>query len=152
MTKLDFRLWRKPVYLLISIIFIFSLTQLIPGCSFFKALKEEEKILEGFQFGSNSFQHVAPGEYFGECSLPLKSARVRVVVVNQGRLSSIELLRHTHGPGKSGEGVIDSVLQKQSLDVDAITGATKSSLVVLKAIENAFSGKSCKGGNDGSSQ
>jgi len=34
--------------------------------------------------------------------------------------------------------IVDSVIENQSLDVDAISGATYSSKVILKAIENAL--------------
>ena len=40
--------------------------------------------------------------------------------------------------GKNGEKIIDQIINKQSLDVDAISGATQSSVTITKAVENAL--------------
>ena len=128
---------RKILLVLVVGLVAAALIQLIPGCGFFGKMKEEEQILSTYHFEQSAFHDLKDGEYFGECVLPLKSARVKVTVA-QGAIKQIDLLEHSHGPGKSGEGVIAAVISKQSLHVDAVSGATKSSLGVIKAIENAL--------------
>ena len=49
-----------------------------------------------------------------------------------------QLLEHQTGLGGKAEAIIDQVIQNQSLEVDAVSGATTSSKTILKAIENAL--------------
>lgn len=58
------------------------------------------------------------------------------VIMNNNRIISIDLLKHVCSPaGLKGEFVIKDVIETQSNVVDAVSGATASSLVILKAIE-----------------
>ena len=54
------------------------------------------------------------------------------------RISSIELVKHIHSRGSQAEAIIDKVIEAQSLDVDAISGSTYISMVILRAIEDAL--------------
>ena len=80
---------------------------------------------------------VADGEYIGEYDLKLVAARVRAVV-RDGRLERLEILEHRHGPGYGAEETADRIVEKQSLLVDAKSGATGSSTVIRKAAELAL--------------
>ena len=80
---------------------------------------------------------VRDGVYVGSQDDAPISARVRVEV-KSGRIDSIKVLKHSHGPGKGAEAIAGEVLAAQSLGVDAISGATLSSKVMLKAIERAL--------------
>ena len=51
---------------------------------------------------------------------------------------AIEVLKHSHGPGHGAGAIIDRVIAAQSLKVDAVSGASLSSKVMLKAIEKAL--------------
>lgn len=57
------------------------------------------------------------------------------------KIIAINILEHRNGMGSKAEAIINSVIQAQSLQVDAITGATGSSTVILKAIEDALDGR-----------
>jgi len=59
--------------------------------------------------------------------------------VSGGRLASVELLRHFNGQGEPAEAIVGKVVEAQSLGVDVVSGATHSSLTILKAVENALS-------------
>ena len=50
----------------------------------------------------------------------------------------IVLIEHKNERGAAAEEITDKVIAAQSLQVDTISGATSSSKVVLKAIENAL--------------
>lgn len=80
---------------------------------------------------------VADGEYEGEYDGGLVKARVRAVVSDH-RLASLVILKHDKGLGGKAESIVDDVITAQSLAVDAVTGATFSSKVILKATEIAL--------------
>ena len=77
------------------------------------------------------------GEYLGDYEVFPISVEVKVTVTNH-QMSDISILKHVNGQGGPAEGIIDTVLEKQSLEVDAVTGATYSSKVILKSIEDAL--------------
>lgn len=83
------------------------------------------------------FEKVRDGEYTGEYGGFFSLTRVRVVV-KDGTLLKIEILAHRHGPGYGAERLTEDIRGKQSLDVDAVSGATKSSRVLVKAVETAL--------------
>jgi uncharacterized protein with FMN-binding domain len=85
-------------------------------------------------------ESIADGEYTGRYTCGLVSARVSVTVQDH-RITGIEILDHVYKRGKPGEGVIDSVIREQRLDVDVISGATISSKVILNSIGYALKGK-----------
>jgi len=87
---------------------------------------------QAFEVGS-----VRDGSYEGKAFLLPVSARVRATV-SGGRIQSIDILKHFNGQGKPAEAIVPRVIEAQSLGVDVISGATHSSLTILKAIENAL--------------
>ncbi len=61
------------------------------------------------------------------------------VVVKERTIKDIKVLETRDDEyAKKAEAVIDRVLKAQSLKVDAITGATLTSKVLLKSVERAF--------------
>ena len=82
---------------------------------------------------------LADGVYTGSYSMFPVSAKVKVTVKGQ-RITGIELLEHDNGRGAPAEVIPGRVVEAQSLDVEAVSGATYSSKVILKAIENALEG------------
>lgn len=79
------------------------------------------------------------GTYLGSYSVFPVSAKVSVTVENH-KMIAIELIEHKNGQGAPAEAMPGKVLNAQSLQVDAVAGATYSSKVILKAIENALLG------------
>jgi uncharacterized protein with FMN-binding domain len=60
--------------------------------------------------------------------------RVKVAVgVAAGRITSFSILEHRNGRGKAAEALAPLVVERQSIALDAIAGATYSSKVILKA-------------------
>lgn len=60
------------------------------------------------------------------------------VTINNHAITKIELVKHVNGQGKPAEVITEKVIETQSLQVDVASGATYSSKVILKAIENAL--------------
>lgn len=81
---------------------------------------------------------IKDGSYEGSAKKFPVSVRVRTEVAG-GRIVSIEILKHFNGKGEAAERITDEVIAKQSVEVDAISGATHSSGVILKAIEASLS-------------
>ncbi len=103
---------------------------LITGCS------SPEEVKEGIS--TPDVSSIPDGTYQGRAFIfPVRvTAEVELL---DGRIASISLLRHFNGQGKAAEAVTEVVLRHQSLDVDVISGATQSSITILKALEDALS-------------
>ncbi len=82
------------------------------------------------------FTKLKDGDYLGSFSKEPVIVKLKLIVKDK-KVVDIVILEHINGLGQKGEKVIEDVLSKQSLDVDTISGATASSTVILKAIENA---------------
>lgn len=87
--------------------------------------------------GTVDINTVADGEYIGVCQNKILIAVVKVSVENH-EITDIEILEHKASYMKQAEAIAGEVCGGQSLEVDAISGATLTSDIVLKAIENAF--------------
>ena len=61
-----------------------------------------------------------------------------LVRVQDHIIKDIEITKHRHDKGAAAEKITEDVIRKQSLQVDVVTGATASSKIILKAIENAL--------------
>jgi len=111
----------------------------LESCAQFKAIEREAAVIKAMKIENVDLAAVADGEYEWNEDRLLDTARVRVSV-RGGRIESIVVLEHKHGPGKkrSAAGLADLVVARQSLDVDMVSGATSSSKVMLKAIESAL--------------
>ena len=96
-----------------------------------------KRTLKKVKINEVPISQVADGEYVGEAQIKPVSAKVNVQVEN-GKITDIEIKDHMTGLGKNGEKIIDHIINKQSLDVDAISGATQSSVTITKAVENAL--------------
>ena len=53
-------------------------------------------------------------------------------------LQNIRILEHKNGRGQAAEAIVDQMLAEQRVDVDAVSGATNSSKVLQKAVEQAL--------------
>lgn len=77
------------------------------------------------------------GKYTGEYNVNFISAKV-VVSIKDKKIENITLVEHKNERGKAAEKILDKVKEKNSIKVDAVSGATNSSKVILKAIEKAL--------------
>jgi uncharacterized protein with FMN-binding domain len=80
---------------------------------------------------------IEDGVYSGSYSAFPVSAEVSVTVKDHA-IAKIDLIKHENGQGAPAEVIPDMVVKSQSLQVDSVSGATYSSRVILKAIENAL--------------
>lgn len=105
------------------------------GYSLWKGTQE----IHGLTVADAELTGTADGIYAGEyASGPIK-VRVNVRVAG-GNIAEIDILEHDNGKGKPAEAITQSVVAAQTLQVDAIGGATLSSKIILKAVEAALAG------------
>jgi uncharacterized protein with FMN-binding domain len=81
---------------------------------------------------------VLDGTYTGEHIVLPISVKVEVTVKDH-EITKIDLIRHINGQGQKAEILLDSIVEMQSLKVDVVSGATYSSIVILKAVQDALS-------------
>jgi uncharacterized protein with FMN-binding domain len=80
---------------------------------------------------------VSNGIYDGKYKVFPISVKVRVTVFDH-RITKIDITEHQNGKGSSAEVITNRVIENQTLNVDTIAGATYSSKVILKSIEDAL--------------
>jgi uncharacterized protein with FMN-binding domain len=92
----------------------------------------QEVKIEPVDFGA-----VSDGTYQAVHETTLVTAEMRAVMVS-GVMTELVVIRHECGLGKPAEAIVERVLAAQSLEVDAVSGASYSSKVILKATETAL--------------
>ncbi len=94
--------------------------------------------IQNMKFSNIDITAVPDGTYEGDFDAGLVYARVSATV-KHGVMTDLKLLEHRNGKGAPAEGIVDSILEKQTTAVDSVSGATSSSKVIRKAVENALS-------------
>jgi len=80
---------------------------------------------------------ISDGSYQGSYdSFPIR-VEVTVTIADHA-YRSITIDKHVTGQGQAAEGLPEIILEKQSLEVDSISGATYSSKAILMAIVDAL--------------
>lgn len=126
---------------IISIIILFLLLiGLIWGTVYLKKVADYKRAVGETTFGEIDVANVSDGIYIGEYDVNFIYAKVEVTV-EDGKIVSINILEHRQERGKAAETVIGKIIEEQKIDVDAISGATNSSIVIKKAVENALKGE-----------
>ena len=85
--------------------------------------------------------NITDGVYVGEYSVTPVYVKVEVSVIGH-KITNIKIIEHENGLGGKAEKIADDVISRQSLEVDAVSGATVSSKCIIKAIENALQSES----------
>lgn len=81
--------------------------------------------------------NVKNGTYIGEYDAGYIYAKVSVTVKNK-KILKVTLLEHKNERGKPAEKITNYMVEQQNTKVDVVSGATNSSLVIEKAVENAL--------------
>ena len=121
------------------IILLLLLIGLICGAVYLKKVADYKRAVVETTIGEIDIADVSDGIYIGEYDVNFIYAKVEVTV-EDGEIVSINILEHRHERGKAAETVIEKIIDEQKIDVDAISGATNSSTVIKKAVENALKG------------
>jgi len=115
-----------------NVLFALILMSLCFSCSTsqFKDIKAQLPDLAG----------IADGTYRGEYDIKGTPVKVTLDVITDDHvISSVRIVKHSCSPiGKKAETLTGKIVKQQSLDIDAVSGATASSVAILKAVENAL--------------
>ena len=124
----------KAVLIVVSVLLVIGL---LAGGLYLKSIGDYKAKVDALTFDEIDLTKVEDGVYEGQCDTGVVRARVQVIVRDH-QLESIALLEHENGRGTPAETILDRMVQEQTTAVDAVSGATCSSKVIRKAVENAL--------------
>ncbi len=119
------------------VIMFLLLVGFVLGIRYLKSVTDYRQAVRETTFEDINISDIPDGVYVGEYDVDFIYAKVEVTVQN-GEITNINILEHRHERGKTAEVITDSIVDEQKIDVDAISGATNSSTVIKKAVENAL--------------
>ncbi len=95
------------------------------------------KSYDAINYSDLDLSKVEDGTYTGSEDGTLVKATVKVTVKDH-IITDITILEHKCGTGKPAEVIVKDIVEKNTFDVDAISGATLSSNVIKVAVYNAL--------------
>ncbi len=119
------------------VILFLLLVGFVLGILYLKRVADYRQAVRETTFEDINISDIPDGVYVGEYDVDFIYAKVEVTV-QSGEITNINILEHRHERGKTAEVIADSIVDEQKIDVDAISGATNSSTVIKKAVENAL--------------
>ena len=129
------RISKKKTVLFVIVFLLFA--GFVLGILYLKSVADYRQAVRETTFEDIDISDIPDGVYVGEYDVDFIYAKVEVTVQN-GEITNINILEHRHERGKTAEVITDSIVDEQKIDVDAISGATNSSTVIKKAVENAL--------------
>jgi uncharacterized protein with FMN-binding domain len=123
--------------IVLFVIMFLLLAGFVSGILYLKSVADYKQAVKETTFEDINISDIPDGVYVGEYDVDFIYAKVEVTVQN-GEITNINILEHRHERGKTAEVITDSIIDEQKIDVDAISGATNSSTVIKKAVENAL--------------
>lgn len=124
---------RKGIIIIIVIVFIFLL---LIG-TFIIMNKKQMQAINEFEFVEIDMATVADGTYIGEADSGMVFVKVEVMVADH-KITNINIIEHTKGLGGKAEKIINDMIEVNSYEVDAVSGATVSSQTIKFAVCNAL--------------
>lgn len=121
----------------LKIVLVLILILIIAGAGILFYLQKELDKLILSPVKNINLMEMDDGVYKGSYSAFPVSVIIDVTIKDH-KITEIELVEHSNGQGKPAEVITQKVIEEQILDVDSISGATYSSKVILKAIEDAL--------------
>jgi uncharacterized protein with FMN-binding domain len=118
---------KKPVQNAILVFMLVGTVVLLAGCV-------KTQILGG----SVLHEQLIDGVYEGSAKGGPNSAVVKVTIEGQ-KIVKIDIIKHSAMKGKKAEPILPQrIIDAQSTAVDAVSGATNSSKVIMNAVQNAI--------------
>lgn len=126
---------RKRVIMCIATLSIFVI--FFSAAVYLQSVADYQRAVKETDIGSVDLSKIPDGVYVGAYDVNFISAKVEVTV-QKGKMTDIVILEHKQERGKAAEAVVTDMISQQRIDVDAVSGATNSSTVIKKAVENAL--------------
>ena len=117
----------------VAVVGLFFLGRMIMG------FVRYQQIISGIEIQTPNLSRIQDGTYNGFLDALQISANAAVTVRNH-RITEVVINNHYMGRASAvaAEAVVVDVVNRQTLEVDTVSGATNSSKVILKAIQNAL--------------
>lgn len=125
------------VKIIVAVLGVALVTGIYFAGNYIYQLQEYKKRIAAISISAVDLSKIPDGSYIGSYDAIMISATVRVNIHNH-QISGIDLISHKNERGKKAEVIVNKIKSAQSLKVDTITGATNSSKVILKAVQNAL--------------
>ena len=123
--------------IILFVIMLPLLVGLVWGIIYLKNVADYKQAVKETTFEEINISDISDEIYVGEYDVNFIYAKVEVTVQN-GEITNINILEHKNERGKTAEAITNKIINEQRIDVDAISGATNSSTVIKKAVENAL--------------
>lgn len=101
------------------------------------AIYRQNKQINNMEFSKVDMFSVADGTYEGISETQWVKVTVEVAVEDH-KITNIKIVRHENGKGAKAEEIINAMIAKNTYDVDAVSGATVSSIVIKNAVNKAL--------------
>lgn len=128
---------RKKIVMIL--IMLFLLLALIFGTVYIDRVGEYKRAVKETTIEEVNILDIPDGVYIGEYDVNFIYAKVEVDV-SGGKIIDVRILEHRQERGKAAEAVANEIVDEQRIDVDTVSGATNSSIVIKKAVEVALKG------------
>lgn len=116
---------------------VIAVMMIIHMVSYFMDYNSYKIAISDITIDEVDLETIENGEYIGECDTGYIYAKVKVNVYNHS-INHVELLAHNHERGAKAESIVKTIVDQQRVGVDAVSGATNSSMVIEKACVNAL--------------
>ena len=130
-------IYRKKIRMIL--IMLFLLLALIFGTAYIDRVGEYKRAVKETTIEEVNISDIPDGVYIGEYDVNFIYAKVEVDV-SGGKIIDVRILEHRQERGKAAEVVANEIVDEQRIDVDTVSGATNSSIVIKKAVEVALKG------------
>ena len=128
---------RKKIVMIL--IMLFLLLALIFGIAYIDRVGEYKRAVKETTIEEVNISDISDGVYIGKYDVNFIYAKVEVDV-SGGKIIDVRILEHRQERGKAAEAVANEIVDEQRIDVDTVSGATNSSIVIKKAVEVALKG------------
>lgn len=130
-------IYRKKIVMIL--IMLFLLLALIFGTAYIDRVGEYKRAVKETTIEEVNISDIPDGVYIGEYDVNFIYAKVEVDV-SGGKIIDVRILEHRQERGKAAEAVANEIVDEQRIDVDTVSSATNSSIVIKKAVEVALKG------------
>ncbi|MEG0366259.1 MAG: FMN-binding protein [Coprobacillus sp.] len=103
----------------------------------FSTLMQQKSQIDNIQYTNINMVEIKDGKYEGIYDTKLIKVKV-VVEVKEHAIQDITIINHDNGLGEKAEQIVTTMKDKNKYDVDTVSGATMSSLVIKKAVNQAL--------------
>ena len=128
---------RKKIVMILIMLFLLLASTF--GTAYIDRVGEYKRAVKETTIEEVNISDIPDGVYIGEYDVNFIYAKVEVDV-SGGKIIDVRILEHRQERGKAAEAVANEIVDEQRIDVDTVSGAMNSSIVIKKAVEVALKG------------